>query len=256
MDTPPKNNEKNQQCGSEWFRHWFDSHYYHLLYSHRNDAEAQAFLSRLIEKLNLNSSASILDLACGKGRHSLFLHSKGFDVTGLDLSIENIQYASKFQDDGLAFRIGDMRHFNLSRSFDCVFNLFTSFGYFEHRDDNKLVLNNIQKHLKPKGLFVLDYFNAEMVRRTKAESYTILKEGNVRFDIRKKVESGFVVKNILVKDNDCQFEFEERVQLLEIQDLSSMLREAGLTPIAEYGNYLLENFDTAKSDRLIIIARN
>jgi len=57
----------------DWFKTWFDTKYYHSLYEHRDDNEAVYFIERLIEHLNLNRGADVMDLACGKGRHSITL---------------------------------------------------------------------------------------------------------------------------------------------------------------------------------------
>jgi cyclopropane fatty-acyl-phospholipid synthase-like methyltransferase len=76
----------------EWFKSWFDTKYYHILYKDRNDAEAQAFIDELAEKLHFQTDQTFLDLACGKGRHSVYLNKKGLDITGVDLSEESIEY--------------------------------------------------------------------------------------------------------------------------------------------------------------------
>jgi len=79
-----------------WFASWFDTKYYHILYKERNDEEAQLLMDNLTHYLNLPEDAKILDLACGKGRHAIYLNSLGFDVTGADLSENSIAEASKF----------------------------------------------------------------------------------------------------------------------------------------------------------------
>ena len=79
----------------EWFESWFDSPYYHILYKDRDEKEASLFLDNLIRFLNPGPGAKILDVACGKGRHSIHLHNKGFGVTGFDLSRESIEYNKK-----------------------------------------------------------------------------------------------------------------------------------------------------------------
>ena len=68
-----------------WYSSWFDTPFYHILYKDRDDKEAQSFMDALTYYLNISQNSTILDLACGKGRHSLYLNSIGYDVTGLDL---------------------------------------------------------------------------------------------------------------------------------------------------------------------------
>ena len=64
----------------EWFAEWFDTTYYHTLYKNRNDEEAEQFISKLLSFLNLKENASVLDLACGKGRHSVTLNKHDLTV--------------------------------------------------------------------------------------------------------------------------------------------------------------------------------
>ena len=94
---------------TEWFDEWFDSPYYHILYKHRDYEEAKDFLDTLIRYFRIKPNHKVLDLACGKGRHSIYLNEQGFDVTGVDLSEQNITHARQFQNERLTFDIHDMR---------------------------------------------------------------------------------------------------------------------------------------------------
>ena len=94
---------------TDWFDQWFDTPYYHQLYFQRDDQEAAAFINRLIEHLQPSTKSCMLDVACGKGRHSLHLSEKGFDVTGIDLSVHSIAEANLSAHEGLQFFVHDMR---------------------------------------------------------------------------------------------------------------------------------------------------
>ncbi len=240
---------------NEWFQTWFDSPFYHALYQHRDEAEATNFLSNLLQHLNLPEQSNILDLACGKGRHSVVLHSKGNNVTGLDLSFSSINHAKQFETEGLKFHVQDMRTFLLPEKFDCIFNLFTSFGYFEMEEDNSKVLAQVKKHLGPNGFFVLDYFNASLVSKCNVES-TEKTEGEFHFSINKKVVGDRIVKEIKVTQGENKYQFTERVQLLDATMLFAMLEKAELKQISTFGDYQLQPFDKEKSERLIIICRH
>ena len=78
-----------------WFASWFDTEYYHILYKDRDYNEAQLFMDNLTQYLNLPEDAKILDLACGKGRHSVFLNELGYQVSGVDLSENSIKQLKK-----------------------------------------------------------------------------------------------------------------------------------------------------------------
>ena len=180
----------------EWFGEWFDSPYYHVLYKHRDHEEAQAFINVAIEYLGVNSQHKIMDLACGKGRHSIYLNKKGFDVVGLDLSAQSIEYANKFANDRLHFYIHDMREVFAEEAFDFVFNFFTSFGYFETKEEHEKAIHSIAQSLKKGGVFLLDFLNPytvinHLVTEEKKEI------DGIEFHITKDfTDDGYITKDI------------------------------------------------------------
>ena len=160
----------------QWFEEWFDTPYYHILYSNRDYREAENFLNLLTGFLKLEKKSSIIDLACGKGRHSIYLNKLGYKVLGLDLSEQSISYDKKFENESLEFRVHDMRNRIESEPVDAVFNLFTSFGYFETEEEDKSVFRSVSEVLKSKGYFVLDFLNAEYVKKIITPSASVEKE--------------------------------------------------------------------------------
>jgi len=239
----------------EWFEDWFDSPYYHLLYSHRDDREAERFIAALVKKLGLKESARVLDLACGRGRHALYLHRLGMDVTGIDLSPRSIAFARKHETQGLSFYEHDMRRPFRVNYFDAVLNLFTSFGYFETERDNMRVLQAVHKALKPDGLLLIDFFNGEKVERELRQPMEreVTVDG-VQFHTHKRIAGGKVIKEIRVREGECENIFTERVQLLREEDFRRLL-EPHFKILHLSGNYALEPFDSKTSDRLIVTAR-
>jgi 2-polyprenyl-3-methyl-5-hydroxy-6-metoxy-1,4-benzoquinol methylase len=87
----------------------------------------------------------VLDLCCGPGRHSVALAKMGAEVTGVDRSAFLLERAAAH---ALANNVEvegvhqDMRQFIRAESFDLVLNMFTSFGYFDDKDDDISVLNH------------------------------------------------------------------------------------------------------------------
>ena len=234
----------------EWFKEWFNSPYYHILYTHRDVHEATRFLDHLIAYLKPASNVQMLDLACGRGRHSVYLHSKGFDVTGVDLSEESIRYAHDFEDSGLRFFVHDMRQLLSANAYDIVFNLFTSFGYFERDAENLRVVKNMTDALKPGGRLVIDFLNVEQVRYAGSLEYDKQIDG-IHFQMNRKIQDGRVIKTIAFTDNGKSYQFEEKVMLLGTVDFERYFRACGLKIEAVFGNYELEAFDAVHSDRLI-----
>lgn len=243
---------KNSPSGESWFEVWFDSPYYHILYSHRDEEEAVFFLRNLLSFLKPPADARMLDLACGRGRHALFLHAQGFNVTGVDLAPSNIEHAQSQAADGLEFMVHDMRNLLISNHFDYVFNLFTSFGYFDHPHEHLKSVVNMATALKPGGKLILDFMNAKAVGLTEG---TITKsyEGYA-FHISKSIERNNIVKKIVVERDNDSHTYEERVALLRKEDFEWLFAQAGLKMEHVFGNYALDAFDENHSDRLILIA--
>lgn len=237
-----------------WFKDWFNTPYYHLLYRHRNDAEAESFINNLLVHLCLPPDAQLLDLACGKGRHARFMAQKGYDVTGIDLSEASISQAKLYEHAKLHFFVQDMRQIFRENAFDVVFNFFTSFGYFDNSDDNLRTLQAIHHALKPKGILVIDFLNAQYsIAHLRSNEQQFIDK--VQFDIIRKVENGFIVKTIDIKDNDATFSFSERVQALTYHDFESYLSQSHFNILQIFGNYQLEPYKPDTSDRLIIVAQ-
>jgi SAM-dependent methyltransferase len=239
---------------AQWFESWFDSPWYPILYSHRDYAEAEAFIEHLLQALAPPPAARFLDLACGRGRHSIFIHQHGFDVTGLDLSAASIADAQLSAEPGLRFAVHDMR-LPLRGQYDYILNLFTSFGYFADEQENLQVLQNVARSLAPGGTFVLDFFNVHEVMRQMVPSQEIERAG-VHFSIRKRCEDGFVIKSIHLVDGDAQHDFEERVQGLDLPIFERLCTQAGLEIEEIWGDYAGNAFKAGSSPRLILFARH
>jgi SAM-dependent methyltransferase len=236
----------------DWFASWFDTPYYHLLYQHRSEEEAQAFIERLVKFLDLDPQTEVLDLACGKGRHARTLHALGLQVLGTDLSEQSIHFAQQSATEGLRFLVHDMRKPLPNERFGAVFNLFTSFGYFDDTSDNQRVIDAIAEMLLPDGLLVIDFLNAQRVRDTLVAS-EIVQRGTITFEISREIAHGKVVKQIGFTDQDQRFQYQEQVQLLRLDDFQELLQEQ-FDVRYTFGDYALNAYESSSSPRLILIA--
>lgn len=244
----------SETCGAgNWFEHWFDSPYYHILYQHRDEEEAEYFLDNLLTYLKPQSGSQMLDLACGRGRHSVYLHGRGFDITGVDLAPRSIEYARQFEKEGLRFEVHDMRNILASKCYDYVFNLFTSFGYFQFDHENERAVHTMATALKPGGILVLDFLNAEAIPRHATED--LREYEGYRFVLNKRIEGDRIVKSIRVEKEGRSHTYEERVQLLIQRDFERYFDRCGLELVTLFGDYALNPYRAEESDRIIFIAR-
>ncbi|SEO86135.1 Methyltransferase domain-containing protein [Flavobacterium sp. CF108] len=252
MSDAPNSSTPNQDRNTEnWFTSWFDTPYYHILYKDRNYREAQIFMDNLTHYLNLPEKAKVLDLACGKGRHSIYLNQLGFNVLGADLSENSIAEATKNSNEHLHFKVHDMRE-PFEEKFDAIFNLFTSFGYFENDDDNLTTLKAIRESLSEYGFAVIDFMNVNQVIETLVPQEVKTVDG-IDFHIKRYVEDGHIFKEIDFEDQGRKFHFTEKVKALTLKDFQDLMDEAGIFLLDIFGDYKLKKFHKTESERLIMI---
>ncbi|WP_435132511.1 SAM-dependent methyltransferase [Formosa sp. A9] len=234
-----------------WYTAWFDTPFYHILYKDRNDDEAQAFMDTLTNYLNISEDSRILDLACGRGRHSVYLNSLGYHVTGADLSENSIAYAKQFENDTLQFKVHDMcKPFNTK--FDAVFNLFTSFGYFDNDEDNLNTIKAIRDDLTDYGIGVIDFMNSDYVIKNLVPEETKQVEG-IDFHLNRYAQDGYIFKDISFEYQGENFQFQERVRAFTLSDFETLFNEANVNLLEVFGNYKLQKFDAQSSDRLVLL---
>lgn len=240
------------QKDQKWYQQWFNSPYYHILYKHRDDTEAEQFIDNLCAFLEPHAHAKALDVACGRGRHAIYLNKKGLDVVGIDLSPENIKYATQFENEHLTFFVHDMRNLFYINYFDFAFNLFTSFGYFDSATDDLHTVRMFAGSLKKGGKLVLDFLNVK-----KAESNLVERESkevqNIEFHIIRRLKDDKVLKEIKFEHRGYHFNFREEVRALTKKEFEKYFATAGLKIVHLFGNYELGPFDEAQSDRLIFV---
>jgi len=237
----------------DWFTDWFNTPYYHILYKDRNDDEAQLFMKHITTFLNLPKKTHILDLPCGRGRHSVFLNSLGYKVTGGDLAANSIKLAKKFENKTLNFKVQDMR-VPFNSKYDAVFNLFTSFGYFKDDKEDILILNNIKQSLKKDGFFVFDFLNAEKVKlNIVAEEIKVV--NSITFKIKREIKNGFILKHISFFADGKNHSYTEQVKYLDLDKMTTFFEKVGFNITNVFGDYGLNTFEAKTSDRLILIAK-
>ncbi len=236
----------------DWFKNWFDSPYYELLYQDRDMNEARNFIELLSQNFGIHENYKILDIACGSGRHCAALNNTKAEIIGIDLSERNICLAKSLENERIHFYQHDMRHVFCINYFDIVLNLFTSFGYFERDVENRKTARSISLNLKKSGLLILDYFNSSMcIENLKLSEF--YKVGEIEFEIIRSHQNRSIVKDIIVKDHGAIFQFQERVKLYTLKELQELFSQFNLHLIAHYGDYELSEYNSSNSERLICI---
>jgi SAM-dependent methyltransferase len=238
----------------DWYRHWFDSPFYDLLYAHRDEEEARRFIRTLLHELDLSRESEILDMACGNGRHTAVMAEEGYRVTGIDLSATRIRMAADRNHPLAQFFVHDMRYPVRVNYFDLVLNLFTSLGYTHKERDDRRVVASAAAALKKGGRLVIDFLNPSYLVENLVASEELEREG-VHFSIEREIRDRIVEKRIVVDDGKYTREFRERVRLIDHHDFRQYFNNEGLVPEQTFGSYGLTPFYESRSERLIMICR-
>ena len=240
----------------EWYKAWFNSPFYHKLYFGQNEEDAKEFILRLLNYLKPGPSSRMLDVACGKGRHSRMLANQGYDVTGIDLSFASIEYAKQFENDTLHFYQHDMRLPMWINYFDYAFNFFTSFGYFATRREHDDAIDTMAKSLKKGGIILFDYLNVHH-----AEDHLVQDEiktiDTTQFEIHRWMDANHFYKKVIITDPslDSPQQFTEKVAKLSLGDFTDMFSYQKLQVTDVFGDYELNSYDVRKTPRMIVAGR-
>lgn len=248
----------HMEFAPEWWKTAFGKDYFEIfetIFPEPTETEA-AFFQTLIPQ-----GGTVLDLACGAGRHSVALSRMGFPVTGVDTSIDALSIAQKQADQnkvGAEFLEGDIRHLNIGRTFDLILLVGNALGYGTDLDQQH-ILSGVTSHLKPTGIFVIGLSNVlrtigslkdegDRAHEIKVDGHTYRIREQYQFDPRTMMKTSTWTAEM---DNKEQYRQQTRVRLYFFPELTSMLAQAGLEIINAFGSYQGQSF-TVSSSHLIL----
>lgn len=242
---------------------WFDNPefwelFYDWMFPESSFIEAESQVKKIKVMLGLESGA-VLDLCCGPGRHSIPFSKAGFKVTAVDLQPLLLHKAKKRageQSQSIEFVESDMRDFYRESSFDLAVSMYSSFGYFENRDDDRKVLQNVFKSLKEGGAFILDTRGKEIhaMQYSETTSYE-MPNGDLIIQRNSMKESWRVCDSrwVYVKDGKS-WSYDLFLNLYSGEEIYGMLREAGFSKVDIFGNLDAAPYDD-KAERLVAVGR-
>jgi SAM-dependent methyltransferase len=243
----------------EWFKdESFWSEMYPFMFPEERFHLAEEQIEKVLTLVGYNGG-TILDLCCGPGRHSLALAKRGIQVTAIDRSeflLSKAKAEAAKLNLEIEFVLYDMRQFTRSNSFSLILNMFTSFGYFDDKEDDLKVLRNAYQSLKSGGTILIDIFGKEpLARKYQATSSTQGADGTLLIQRHEIYEDWTRCRNewILVKGETAKsFKFQTR--LYSGQEMKDNLQRAGFEEVKVFGDLDGKEYGI-NADRLIAIGR-
>ncbi len=200
----------------------------------------------------------ILDLPCGPGRHSLPLARVGHRVVAVDRTPSYVDEVRSKVDQGMALEVvqADMRHFVRDDAFDLALNLYHSFGYFEDEAEDRRVLANLRRSVRPGGALVMDLMSAELMGKDMAPvRENTLPDGTlVREESRLEGDGRWMWSKWTIERAGERHERDMSHRLYSADDLGAALRGAGFADVTLYGGFDGRPWGDGAA-RLVVVAR-
>jgi len=243
----------------EWFNNdAFWRELYPFMFPEKRFADAAAQIGQVL-KLTKPKGKSVLDLCCGPGRWAIPLAQKGFSVTGVDRTrflLDTARAKARTAKVKIEWVRADMRDFRRPDSFDLVLSMLTSFGYFDRKDEDRLVLRNMFANLKDGGVCLIDLAGKEQIARAyQPTSSDTLPNGDLLVQRHRIADAWSRIHNewtLVRKGRTKIFKFHHTIY--SAQELSERLAEAGFESVRVYGSLKGDEYGP-DAQRLIVVAR-
>lgn len=237
-----------------WYQDWFSSPFYHQLYFEQ-EQEASRLIPNLLACLKPAPGSRLLDAACGRGQTSIRLADAGFDVNGVDGSMDTIRYAQQFQRDQLSFAMHDLRLPFWVNYFDLAFHL-APFGYYATRREHDDAIHTLAAGLKTGGYLVMNNRNAHY-EEDHLVPHEIKQVEETSFEINRWQDDQYFFKRIRITGPRINepLEYTEQWMKLSFGDINDMLSFQKMQVTNVYGNNELHPYHVRQSPAMVVIAK-
>jgi SAM-dependent methyltransferase len=229
-----------------------------VLFNQQRLSNTQEEVEKIEKLLQIKRPAKILDLCCGRGRHSLEFSRRAYDVIGVDRTsayIEKAKLEAEKLNLNATFVLGDMREYRAPNNFDVIINMFGSFGYFESPEDDEMVVKNMYTSLRAGGQFLIETAGKEIVARN-FQKRDWSEEGDLLILQDRKVSQnwGRIETRWIVIQGTKKVEHQVSVRSYSAVELSSLLFDCGFPKVQVYGSLDGTEYDQM-AQRLVVVGQ-
>jgi SAM-dependent methyltransferase len=244
-------------------KEWFDNdafwrELYPFMFPQERIAKAGEQVAKALARAK-PPGKSALDLCCGPGRCAIALAKKGFSVTGVDRTkflLDKALSRARAARVRIEWVRQDMRDFVRPNAFAFALSMFTSFGYFDDKREDTIVLENMFVSLQPGGVCLIDVIGKEQLARILQPSIsTSLPDGSMLIQRPEIVDDWTRVRNewLLLRNGKVKsFKFHHTIY--SGQELRDRMEHAGFVDVKLYGNLDGDAYGPT-AQRLIAVAR-
>jgi SAM-dependent methyltransferase len=242
---------------------------YDLFYADKPYEAEASFVDYCLREYSVGPTKRLLEIACGTGTHALLLEQRGYEIVAVDYSEDMLERARGKAATASArvdFRLQDMKQLEVSsRPFDAAYSLFDSIGYVATNEALEKVFRGVQKHLRPDGLFVFEFWHAAAmlrhydpvrIRRWKTEDGLILRLSETTLDVAHQLSQ--VAYSIFeLKENGTYTTLTETQvnRYFLLQEMAARLTATGFTPVKWFAGFANEESISDETWHIVAVAR-
>ena len=205
-----------------------------------------------------------LELGCGTGRMMEKMAEAGYDMIGVDSSLDMLQIARERSQSlpySLLYLHQDMREFELYGTVRAVFSICDSVNYILDPEELTEVFRLVSNYLDPGGIFLFDFNTEHKYRDVMGETTIAEDREDVSFiwynEYDQEEHCNYIDLNIFVQEEgDLYRKFrEQHVQRgYELEVMKRLIGKSGLAFLAAYDDYTLKPAGP-DSERIVVLAK-
>ncbi len=242
---------------------------YDLFYADKPYEAEAAFVDHCLREYSVGPVNKLLEIACGTGTHALQLEQRGYQIVATDYSEAMLERARQKASEAASrvdFRVQDMTQLDVSGGpFDAVYCLFDAIGYVATNDSLDKVFRGVQKHLRPDGLFVFEFWHAAAmlrhydpvrVRRWEKHDSVVLRISETTLDYANQLSA--VSYSIYELKSDGTYSHLQEIQknrYFLVQEMAQWLTSTGFAPVKWFAGFTNDETISDETWHIVAVAR-